>query len=73
MCSTTDGRVTGLVSELKWEKTKKLVLELKEMLDVSLATEDGKTISRQRLLEIPIPALAGGVYPDCLGIGPNSS
>ena len=52
MCFTTDGRVTGLVSELKWEKTRKLVLELKEMVDVSLATEGGKTISRQRLLEI---------------------
>ena len=52
MCFTTDGRVTGLVSELRWEKTRKLVMELKEMLDVSVATKGGKTISRQRLLEI---------------------
>jgi hypothetical protein len=52
MCFTNDDRVAGLVSQTKWDKTRALVLELKEMVEVALAKEGGKSMPRQRLLEI---------------------
>jgi hypothetical protein len=48
-----DDRVAGLVSQTKWDKTRaSVVLELKEMVEVALAEEGGKSMPRQRLLEI---------------------
>ena len=56
MCWTNEGEVTGMVSQTKWEKTRALIKELKEMINEALDNREGgavgTTMSRQRLLEI---------------------